>query len=149
MLPLVEGHSRGLSGLLVINSDEPNTRDGNMRFDILVQQAAEKCSPALIVTRHAAEKFPLVCTDTGDRVSANAASYMRLFDRVLCRAPSSNDGLLRFPLGAPQPKWRPTRGNAIHEEIQVGMALHAFRLLKVSFMSRIESVCQPQPPAPL
>lgn len=72
------------AGLVVAN-------DADMqRCNLLVHQIKRANSPALIVTNHDAQRFPLV---RGPKGSADEGGYR--FDRILCDVPCSGDGTLR------------------------------------------------------
>lgn len=72
------------SGLVVAN-------DADMqRCNLLVHQIKRANSPALIVTNHEAQRFPLV---RGPKGSPDENGYR--FDRILCDVPCTGDGTLR------------------------------------------------------
>lgn len=90
------------TGLVVANDSDLQ------RCNLLVHQTKRANSPALIVTNHEAQKFPLV---RGLKGSADENGYR--FDRVLCDVPCSGDGTLRK---APDlwKRWAPGMGVGLH-----------------------------------
>ena len=78
------------------------------RCNMLTHQTQRIRSPALVITNHEAQIFPLV----PDLDPASPDSHI-LYDRILCDVPCSGDGTLRK-----QPdiwrRWSPANGNGLH-----------------------------------
>ena len=96
------------------------------RANLLTHQTKRSNSPALIVTNHQAQKFPLLHPPRGD--DATSSEPYR-FDRILADVPCSGDGTLRKSPDLWK-KWSPASGVDLHT-LQLEIATHAARLLKV------------------
>ena len=96
------------------------------RANLLTHQTKRSNSPALIVTNHQAQKFPLLYPKSGE---GDATREPYRFDRILADVPCSGDGTLRKSPDLWK-KWSPASGVDLHT-LQLDIASHAARLLKV------------------
>lgn len=94
------------------------------RCNMLAHQAQRMRSPALIVTNHEAQSFPLLWDLDPESSDINVK-----FDRILADVPCSGDGTIRK-----QPdiyrRWSVNNGNGLHM-LQLRIALRGCQLLKV------------------
>lgn len=106
------------TGLVVANDADAK------RCNLLTHQVKRMCSPALIVTHHEGQCFPLL-----PDLDPKSSETDYHFDRILCDVPCSGDGTLRK-----QPdiwrRWTSGNGNGLHT-IQVNITMRACQLLKV------------------
>ena len=116
-------HAAGDGGALPTGLVVANDADLK-RCNLLVHQTKRANSPALIVTNHEAQFFPLIKGPPG---SGDEAGY--LFDRILCDVPCSGDGTLRKNPDLWR-RWNVGLGMGLHT-LQVRIALHAARLLRL------------------
>ena len=82
------------------------------RANLLTHQTKGSNSPALIVTNHQAQKFPLLYPDSKRDLSAKSTKPYR-FDRILADVPCSGDGTLRKSPDLWK-KWSPASGVDLH-----------------------------------
>lgn len=105
------------SGVVVANDADVQ------RCNMLTHQTQRIRSPAMIITNHEAQRFPLLWD-----LNPESSDQRVLFDRILCDVPCSGDGTLRK-----QPdiwrKWNPANGNGLHI-IQLRITLRACELLR-------------------
>lgn len=105
------------SGVVVANDADVQ------RCNMLTHQTQRIRSPAMIITNHEAQRFPLLWD-----LNPESSEERVRFDRILCDVPCSGDGTLRK-----QPdiwrKWSPANGNGLHI-IQLRITLRACELLK-------------------
>jgi len=104
------------------------------RANLLTHQTKRSNSPALIVTNHQAQKFPVLketeaCPNEERETNVSAPPMAYRFDRVLADVPCSGDGTLRKSPDLWK-KWSPASGVDLHT-LQLEIATHAARLLKV------------------
>ncbi|KDO30988.1 hypothetical protein SPRG_04176 [Saprolegnia parasitica CBS 223.65] len=90
------------------------------RAYMLVHQTKRVGSPALVITCHEAQKFPLLSSDDNKQ---------GFFDRILCDAPCSGDGTMRKNPLIWQ-KWNVKNGLSLHP-LQLSIVKHGASLLKV------------------
>ncbi|EFA86421.1 NOL1/NOP2/Sun family protein [Heterostelium album PN500] len=119
---LIESIHQGLSeksvptGVVIANDVDTN------RCYMLVHQTARLGSPAIVITNHEAQHFPLL------NLGAELGGPL-LFDRILADVPCSGDGTMRKnpDLWA---RWKNHFGSALHP-LQLQIAVRAANLLKV------------------
>ncbi|CAK4066714.1 unnamed protein product [Aphanomyces euteiches] len=102
------------TGLIVANDIDIK------RAYMLTHQTKRVGSPALVITCHEAQKFPLLSS------SDNKQGF---FDRILCDAPCSGDGTMRKNPMIWQ-KWHVRNGLSLHP-LQLSIVKHGASLLKV------------------
>ncbi|RHY96444.1 hypothetical protein DYB37_002263 [Aphanomyces astaci] len=102
------------TGLIVANDIDIK------RAYMLTHQTKRVGSPALVITCHEAQKFPLLSS------SDNKQGF---FDRILCDAPCSGDGTMRKNPMIWQ-KWHVRNGLSLHP-LQLSIVKHGATLLKV------------------
>jgi len=90
------------------------------RANLLTHQCKRSNSPALVVTNHQAQLFPILYDDRGRKLR---------FDRILADVPCSGDGTLRKSPDLWK-KWNESSGVDLHS-LQLDIATHALRLLDV------------------
>ncbi|OQR95420.1 tRNA (cytosine-5-)-methyltransferase NSUN2 [Thraustotheca clavata] len=90
------------------------------RAYMLVHQTKRVGSPALVITCHEAQKFPLL---------SSTDNKQGFFDRILCDAPCSGDGTMRKNPLIWQ-KWHVKNGLSLHP-LQLSIAKHGTSLLKI------------------
>lgn len=90
------------------------------RSNLLTHQCKRSNSPALVVTNHQAQLFPMLYDAKGAKLR---------FDRILADVPCSGDGTLRKSPDLWR-KWNPSSGVDLHT-LQLEIATHALRLLEV------------------
>jgi len=92
------------------------------RANLLTHQCKRSHSPALIVTNHQAQLWPILYDDEKERKKLR-------FDRILADVPCSGDGTLRKSPDLWK-KWNASSGVDLHS-LQLEIATHALRLLEV------------------
>ena len=90
------------------------------RANLLTHQCKRSNSPALVVTNHQAQLFPMLYDSKGNKLR---------FDRILADVPCSGDGTLRKSPDLWR-KWNASSGVDLHT-LQLEIATHALRLLEV------------------
>ena len=90
------------------------------RANLLTHQCKRSNSPALVVTNHQAQLFPILHDAKGKKIR---------FDRILADVPCSGDGTLRKSPDLWK-KWNASSGVDLHT-LQLEIATHALRLLEV------------------
>ncbi|CEF97450.1 RNA (C5-cytosine) methyltransferase [Ostreococcus tauri] len=114
MLHEASGPSETPRGVVVAN-------DASLqRANLLTHQCKRSNSPALIVTNHQAQLFPILHDAKGKKLR---------FDRILADVPCSGDGTLRKSPDLWR-KWNASSGVDLHT-LQLEIATHALRLLDV------------------
>ncbi|ETV97758.1 hypothetical protein H310_09118 [Aphanomyces invadans] len=102
------------TGLIVANDIDIK------RAYMLTHQTKRVGSPALVITCHEAQKFPLL---------SSTDNKQGFFDRILCDAPCSGDGTMRKNPLIWQ-KWHVRNGLSLHP-LQLSIVKHGATLLKV------------------
>lgn len=118
LLEALHAGSEEPTGVVIANDADAQ------RCNMLTHQTQRMRSPAMVITNHEAQCFPLLWN-----LDPECEDERVLFDRILCDVPCSGDGTLRK-----QPdiwrKWSPTSGNGLHI-IQIRITLRACELLRI------------------
>jgi 16S rRNA C967 or C1407 C5-methylase (RsmB/RsmF family) len=123
LLEMLHAGPEPASGLVVANDADPK------RCNLLVHQTKRMCSPALLVTNHEGQFFPVVRPRSAAKVAEHGAL---LYDRILCDVPCSGDGTTRKSPDIWR-RWTAANGSGLHS-LQLRITLQACRLLKVSMI---------------
>ncbi|KAN0029117.1 hypothetical protein ACTFIV_010990 [Dictyostelium citrinum] len=107
-------------GCIIANDVDTN------RCYMLVTQTTRLGSPAIIVTNHEAQNFPLLYAKNTDGTEGESPIYM---DRILCDVPCSGDGTTRKNPEVWR-KWTHAGSIGLHQ-LQIKIATRGCQLLKV------------------